>query len=284
MRPASKLCIGILALLALAASGYATPVVTSSVTFLSPSEVGNPRAASATFQTVDNASKGKKSGTTIPYLRVTLTNTSPFDVADPPEVLMAVFFDVQNEPTFTGGSAALASGSQVLFEPTFTGTDLSGTRAYDSQLVWPIDPYTGLPRKPFGFEANYGGQSQGLSAVGLDLFGPSDILDPAAQHPGEETPPDGLSYGILSAGYAGGGNTAVTGQFPLIKNSVVFTFTGIPAGFVASTSSITNVVFQYGTSLGPCTEPPPIPEPVTMVGMLLGIGSLVRYVRRRVVA
>ena len=42
--------------------------------------------------------------------------------------------------------------------------------------------------------------------------------------------------------------TAVTGTNALIQNSVVFTLPGLPVGFDPSTA-ISNVNFQYGTSL-----------------------------------
>ena len=69
------------------------------------------------------------------------------------------------------------------------------------------------------------------------------------------------------------GNTPVTGTNALNKNSVVFTLSGLPAGF--DLDCITNVNWQYGTSL---TEPN-IPEPAS--ALLLGIGACALVRRRR---
>src|SRR5215813_954956 len=94
--------------------------------------------------------------------------------------------------------------------------------------------------------------------------------------------PDGLQYGITSAGdNLATGNSAVTGGNALIKNSVIFTLSGLPAGFDPSTA-ISNVVFQYGTQLTDPHfpgNPPSVPEPATLglVGIgLVGVGAMWR--------
>ncbi len=50
-------------------------------------------------------------------LQITLTNTSPFDVTSPTQVLTAFFFDLDLEGALTPESAMLADKSTILFGP-----------------------------------------------------------------------------------------------------------------------------------------------------------------------
>jgi len=89
--------------------------------------------------------------------------------------------------------------------------------------------------------------------------------------------PDGMSFGLLSAG----DNTA-TGNSPIlsnifVKNSVDFVLSGLPAGF--SLNNITNVRAQYGTVLVAEPEIRLFPEPASLSLIALGATVLVR--RRR---
>jgi hypothetical protein len=92
-----------------------------------------------------------------------------------------------------------------------------------------------------------------------------------------------LNYGIAPSfanGGTTGGNAAVTGQFPLIQNSVIFT---LSYSGVFDLSLIDDVAFQYGTSTGdPVIRPEepvvPVPEPATLT--LLGCGLAVIAVRK----
>lgn len=188
-------------------------------------------------------------------LIVTLTNTSLSDVLVPTDVLTAVFFDIGGDPALTPVSAVICGTCSVLFAPAGgSGPNVGGEWAYV------LD--------------------EGISSSGLGIFGPGDRF-PGSNLQGPDSP-DGLQYGITSAGDdPATGNAAVTGGNALIKNSVNFTLSGLPAGFDPSTA-ISNVVFQYGTSLEDPHfpgNPPSVPEPATLGLMgigLLGIGAMWR--------
>jgi hypothetical protein len=163
-------------------------------------------------------------------LVVTLTNTSTFDVDDPPDVLTALFFDLSAGVTLTPVSAYLGSGSTWFFDttapnPGTTGGNVGGEWAYAPSLV-------GAPR----------GATNGIGSAGFGLFGSFNFNGPELYPP---TAVNGLDYGIVSAGdNPGTGNAKVTGEVPLIKNSVVFTL-----GYTGTINYIGNVSFQYGTAL-----------------------------------
>jgi hypothetical protein len=206
-------------------------------------------------------------------LLVTLANTSTSDVMVPANVLTAVFFDLAGDPTLTRTSAILTPGSTVLFGTTDPGNVVGGEWAYN---------------KGFAFDPNVG--RQGISSVGLDLFGPHDRFPGNDLQPPDS--PDGLQYGITSpVDDPNTGNTPVTeaGKNALIKSSVDFVLGGLPTVFDPNTD-ITKVYFQYGTDLSdprfpgdrpPDYENPPVPEPLTVAAVSLAVGSVGAYVRRR---
>ena len=216
-------------------------------------------AASATFET---------SGTN---LIVTLTNTSSADVLVPTDVLTAVFFNITGDPSLTPVSALICGTCVVLFAPAGgSGPAVGGEWAYNPDLGSPGGPGAG---------------DHGVSSAGFGLFGPGDRF-PGANLQGPASP-GGLQYGITSAGDdPATGNTPVTGTNALIKNSVVFTLSGLPGGFDPSTG-ILDVFFQYGTSLedphfpgNPPPAPLPVPEPASLGLVGFGLVAL-RLLRRR---
>jgi hypothetical protein len=221
---------------------------------------GNVVAAVGTFTGSDGTRSGmvtfENSGSD---LIITLTNTSTLDVLLPNEVMTAVFFDIQGDPlTLARESAVLAGGSIVLFGITDPGGVVGGEWAYAAGLSGP------------------NGADYGISSAGYGLFGPGNRF-PGNNLAGPDAP-NGLGYGITSAGDdPDTGNTPVTGEHPLIQNSVVFTLSGLPAGFDPNVS-ISNVSFQYGTDL---SEPnvPGVPAPGA--GALLAAAALTLAFRRR---
>lgn len=206
-------------------------------------------------------------------LTVTLSNTSSADASVPMDILTAVFFNIGGGGTLAPVSALLGTGSTVFYDPDGqpAGGDVGGEWAYES-----------LSSAPHGANA-------GISSSGFGLFGDPNFGTTELQGPPNGAL-DGLQYGITSAGddisTANGGleNNAV------IKNVVVFTLSllNFAPGFDVL-GAITNVSFQYGTSL---TEPNvcssqlkcgdggttpgggSVPEPTTLLLMGAGLMSL----------
>ncbi len=217
--------------------------------------VEGERAGSASFFSSGNG-----------QLTITLTNTSQYDVVQPDQLLNAVFFDLAGNPTLTAVSATLSPGSQVLFNGSQpAGGDVGGEWAYSQSL-------SGAP----------GGAGYGISTTGLDLFGPHDLF-PGKNLAGPKNV-GGMDFGLLSAGDDPTvGNSAVTGQFALISNSVTFALDGLSDDYLLA-DSISNVRFQYGTSL---SDPSftggggEIPEPGTAALLTMGAAFVVRARQRR---
>jgi hypothetical protein len=185
-------------------------------------------------------------------LIVTLTNTSTADALVPTDILTGVFAEIMCNPVLTPVSAIVPVGSSV-FEGG-TGVDVTpGDRVVGGEWAY-TDNVVVVPPN-----------NQGLSSVGLGIFGPGDVF-PGDNLQGPESP-DGVQYGLTTAGdNLLTGNGGITGPH-LIKNSVVLTLSGFTD---EPDEAITYVTFQYGTGLD---EPMfGVPEPASMV--LLGAASL----------
>lgn len=203
-------------------------------------------------------------------LVVTLTNTSTADVNSNPQVLNAVFFDIAGTPTLTYTDADLTAGSHFVGTVLGSGTDIAAEWAYNQNA-------SGLGH---GVSQDYG-----LSSAGYNIFGPGNVLGGSA-HPnrgGTSQPPGGPDFGLVSAGYTSTGDSnGFTNQEPFIDNSATFTL----GGFSGSLLDISNVRFQYGTSISddvhvPGVPVPPVPEPATWAMMLLGFAGIGAAVRRK---
>jgi len=184
---------------------------------------------------------------------------------NPGQVLTAVFFDIPSAGTLGKVSALLGPGSTVFYDAQGQPAlgIVGGEWAYKTAL-------SGAPL----------GATEGISSSGFSggvSFGPPNLFPGADLQP--PTSPDGVQYGILSAGdNTATGNTGITGSGGLIKNQVVITLSGLPGGFDPSAAgAILHVSFQYGTALTDANvpgepPPPPVPEPATLA--LLGVGLL----------
>lgn len=203
-------------------------------------------------------------------LQVTLTNTSTFDTLVPVDVLTALYFDIAGNPALSATSAVLAPSSSIIYDTP--ATDVGGEWAY---------------RQGIGSGVLPGDQAYGISSTGLGVFGPPNLF--GGTNLAGPVSPGGLQYGIVSAGDdPATGNGGITGSGGLIKNSVIFTLSSLPQSF--SLDSISNIRFQYGTSLmepsfppnnPPTDGPPVVPEPSSFVLFGIGIAGLGTVIRRR---
>lgn len=190
-----------------------------------------------------------------------LKNTSAADVFVPADLLTAVFFNVSGSSlALTRSSAVLGAGSVVMNGTTDPGNSVGGEWAYNYAAG--------------GFSG--GGavsRSYGISSTGLGDFGPGE------RFPGNNlsgpTSPNGMQYGITSAGDNNAtANGGLAGE-AIIKNEVVFTLGGLPSGF--DLGRINDVLFLYGTAYGEGEIEVPAPGALA----LLGLGGLAATRRRR---
>lgn len=197
-------------------------------------------------------------------LVVTLTNSAQTDVMLPLEILTSFYYDVSGPALGLGRtSAVIGPGSGLLFPPA-TPFDpppngVGGEWEYNE----------GVTNAPFGQAYTIRSAGLGITSTGVGGRFPGDNL----QGP---TNVNGVQYGITSAlDNPATGNAPVSGGSALIKNQVIFTLSGLPAGFDPMTM-ISNVQFQYGTTrcdmegtVDRCV--PDVPEPSTVLFMMLGV-------------
>ena len=186
------------------------------------------------FQATNGGGLGASANFTIDggNLILQLTNTGTADVNVPSEVLTGVFFDIAGNPTLSSISAVLGPGSSVVLDPQGqpAGGVVGGEWAYAKFLA---------STNPFN-------ATQGVSSVGLDLFGIATF--PGANLAGPANGAvNGIQYGIVPTAYSSvGDNGGISGSGGLIKNSVVFNL----GAFGGALTGISNVGFQYGSSFG----------------------------------
>lgn len=210
-------------------------------------------AAKATFDFTGNT------------LTITLTNTAATKSTVSSAALSGIFFNLQPDAVLTPVSATVAPGSSIIqtaeCDVNCVGvTDVGGEFAYA----------TGVTGREHGIS------SSGYIGGGSPKFGATDLDAPAS--------PNGINFGIVTSNFNNYDGNGGLDNDPLIRNSVVLTLTGV-SGLTAS--SVSNVLFTYGTSLTEPTIPgtpgprPPqgqIPEPTSMalLGTIAGVALLLR--------
>ena len=238
-------------LLATALAFVATPS-RASKTFSGTAPGNNPgetNSASATFYLSISG--------TITNLEIDLRNTANYKPNDPADILTALFFRIDGDPVLVRGSAVLDAGSAVVnigAMPQPAGGVVGGEWAYKG----------GLTQAPLG-------ANQGVSATGLNFFGPNDLF-PGPSLPGfGGNAPDGVGYGITTDVDDGSQHNRGLFQRALIQGGVTFVLLEIPGDF--KLSDISDVTAQLGTSLN---EPQiqliqTVPEPSTVALSAIGI-------------
>jgi hypothetical protein len=304
--------VSLVAGLILAASGVAQAVST----FTTPEEIGGvplpPVVNPITLTELRATATFVQDGNT---LTVTLQNRSGIALGGS-DVLGAVYFNMTGNSivwslTNTINGAATAESilrgnlssyyNDPVLGPTvrsyIANNNVAPEWAYRGDLALTLPS---LPNAMGDMFASYKGPVQyGISSVGLgtddvDMFGPKNRFDKTVVAIGppkvtidldQPASPDGPSYGIVSD--YGTANPALN-VWPFVQDTATFTFT--LAGW--DTATFTDVWFQFGTDLDEPQlvgyvpgvggeEKPPIPEPVTLAGVCLGLCGLAGYVRKR---
>jgi hypothetical protein len=213
---------------------------------------GKTLSASATF-TVSNLD-----------LVVDLSNDATFDPNDDEDILTGIFFSIDGAPHLMPVSAMVGDDSLVIDHKLPVGFDGNiGTQwAYQSTL------------KNAPQDAN-----EGISSTSLKWFKSKD------EFPGPKLKGaagfGGISYGLTTLFDTPVNNRGNIKNDALVQNDIVFTFADLPPNF--SVSEISNITFQYGTSV----KAPElfilnqtIPEPSPLALVTLAILSLPAIMRR----
>lgn len=238
-----KKFISAAAIAALVCSGISAKAVTVSATGTG----NNGEALSAQADFVINGSN----------LEITLANLGTYDPNDGQDILTAVSFDISGSPALTAVSGVL----------TLSSTIKNGTTPGDGAIGNQLAYKSGLSGAP-------GNAAYGISAAGFGLFGSGDLFPNGSLPNDGGTPPDGVAYGLTTlSDSTGNDNGGISGR-ALIANGAKFVLSGLPEGF--SLDQISNVRFQYGTSLTEIN----IPEPTGFVLTLAGLG-LFSVIRRK---
>ena len=203
---------------------------------------------------------------TITNLEIDLRNTAAYKPNDPADIFTALYFKIDGDPTLIRGSAVLDGGSLVVNIGTNAqpvGGVVGGEWAYSA----------GLTHAPSG-------ANQGISATGLNIFGPHDLF-PGPSLPGKGgNPPDGVGYGLTTSVDDGSRyNGGLLGR-ALIQSGVMFVLLEVPGDF--QLSDITDVTAQYGTSTNDQQlQMEMVPEPNTVALTAIGVLILGLLNRKR---
>ena len=232
-------------------------------------------------------------------LDVALTNTSQNDALLHTDILTAVFFDLQNSSntTINGLSllTAVPSASQLGGKGVYQQNSTHNTNANGS-LVQPTQNSHGqlcctnlaVTGSSGGVGTPYDGgwqYKEGLSGLPTHGLGTNGLGGTFNGNLVQDVV--NIDYGLTNTG-----DNVTTSQAqqlfnkPFIQDTLTFTLAGLPAGFVLTPSTISNVRFQYGTALtdpsilvstgldlNPLPLPPlqAVPEPASVLLLSSGL-------------
>ncbi len=247
---------------------------------------GNGREATAVFS-------ASGSTLTIVLSNTALSGAAIGDATKQDQMLSAIFFDLSTNSTLTLQSA-VASGPLGIYQQNST-VNANANGLLQQPIVANLAAAGSTNGGPGAFKGgwqyreqfvDFSGltQNRGIGTNGLGIFNGNQVKDV-----------DNLDYALTSLE-----DKVATSQakqlfnMPLIKNAITFTFTGLPNGFSLDTTTISNVRFQYGTSLNEPSITDPngegngggggggVPEPMSVaVWSLLGLAFAgARYLRR----
>lgn len=209
-----------------------------------------------------------------PTLVITLTNTATTAVTNANQVLTGLFFNLTGSPALTAVSADVNSGSSVLYPDNSNDCKVSPTSKCSGPNVSSEWAYaSGLSGAPFGLQYGVSSSSYGT------LFGSSQLMGSTSLQ--TNAPLSGVEYGIDPSKGSSGSQSAVTGEYALIKDSIVITL-DVPTNCNFTLSDIGAVAFQYGSSLTD-SDFEVLPEPSTYTAaifLLLLPLAWFRYKRR----
>ena len=192
-------------------------------------------------------------------LKITLRNTGDTsgnntDVSG--NTLTGVFFDLPSNIKLTPVSAAIAPGDLLQGSTSSPGPSTSTTTNVGGEFKYATGTWS-------GHDGNNAISSSGYVSGSMGNFNGANLDDPGSL--------DGINFGIIAPitsqnKFKPNGGLA---NDPLIEGEVVFTMT--IAGGTLTTGQISNVSFQYGTSLSEpklppgYRPPPPVPEPAALL-------------------
>lgn len=239
IRPALTCGIGAL-LLTAASAAHAAPLTFSY-------DNGVDRSAQLSFE-VDPTDSTQ--------LIVKLTNTWGGDTTDLPYVLQGAYFQGADWFTNLTKEKALAPYGVLNLDPDPVNDDVGDRWAFNSNL--PPESGTG----------GMGFASVGLGEDDFDMFSNADLFRTPSGGPGPQGLAPGPAYGIASLSTQ---EPDPHQEFPFVLYETVFIFSGFddmggaPLDANGRLTGITNVQFQYGTTLDPEPDipltPPLDPDP-----------------------
>jgi hypothetical protein len=220
------------------------------------SNSGNQLAASVTFNAIGGGD-----------LQVTLTDTYTGDTVDQAHVLTGVFFS--GATGLTPVSATAGPGSLEWSGKSSSAPESSSVLGTE----WAYATATGAPNGAASGIVSAGYWSPAGPGFGNFSSLPGDMLD-------------GTPYGLLSAGYAGSDKDGLSNR-AYIQDSMVFVLSGFSGSLTSTT--ISDVSFQYGSALNDPTEPnlvgmpltSPAPEPSVMAYTAIAGAAILAEARRR---